>query len=296
MIKLKIEQIIRKAIDLHVHVGPEIINRKYNAYTLAKNQIGKVKKICIKSHCFSTVSWAEQVNDILGVDFLIGSITLNNFVGGMNNDVIYAAAKITKKAFIVWFPTVNSEIFLKRSGEEFRKEWVNDPNFVPRKSKEIKPVKILKNGKLTKEVLEILKTIKEFDCILATGHLSWKESKKVVEEAIKIGIKRIIITHPIYQLIDMPIEVQKKLADKGAFIEQCYSMYAIDKIPYGKIVEQIKAIGVDKCILASDVGQPFNPDPNEALKIFATELMKRGITKENIETMLIKNPNKLISE
>jgi hypothetical protein len=292
---MNLEEMIGNAIDLHVHVAPDILPRKYNSFGLAKKQIGNIGKICIKSHSFPTVSLAEQINETLKEDFLIGSVTLNNFVGGMNPDIIYANA-VLKSPFIVWFPTVHAKSFLEKSKEEFRKEWISGNDFKSRKSKEIKPVKIVENGKLMKEVLEVLGVVKEFDCILATGHISWEESKKVVEEAVKIGIGRIIITHPIYQLIDMPIEIQKELADRGAFIEQSYSMHAIDRIPYKKIVEQIKVIEADMCILTSDVGQPFNPDPDESLKIFATELIKKRIAKKDIETMLIKNPNKLISD
>jgi hypothetical protein len=290
-----IENIVKNAIDLHFHVGPEVIPRKYNPYTLAKNMFGKIGKVGIKSHCFSTVSWAKAINDILKENFLIGSVTLNQFCGGMNEHCIYAAAKISNAPFIVWFPTIHAENFLKRSNEEFRKEWVKDPNFTPRKSVEIKPVKIVKNGELTEETINVLQTIKEFDCILATGHISWEEAKIVVEEAVKMGIKRIIITHPIYQLIDMPVEIQKELAQKGAFIEHCYSMHLIDNIPMDKIAEQIKAVGSEKCIISSDVGQVFSPDPDMALKVFATELIKRGITEKELETMLIENPRKLIA-
>ncbi|MBI2085208.1 MAG: hypothetical protein HYT71_01710 [Candidatus Aenigmarchaeota archaeon] len=49
--------------------------------------------------------------------------------------------------------------------------------------------------------------------------------------------------------IGMPISVQKELAkNKGVYIEQCYSMYSIDKISMEKIAEQIKKIGAEKCI------------------------------------------------
>jgi hypothetical protein len=291
-----IEDIIKKAIDLHFHVEPDILPRKYNAFSLAKSQVGKIGKICIKSHTFPTVDWAKIVNDTRGKNFWIGCITLNNVVGGMTDVVIYAATKIFKSPLVVWFPTVHAENFLKRSKEEFRKEWTNDPTFVPRKSKEVKPVRIIENGKLRKEVINVLRAIREFNCILATGHISWKESKKVVEEAIKIGVRKIIITHPIYQLIDMPINVQKELAKKETFIEHCYSMYSIDKIPFDKIVKQIKAIGPENCILSSDTGQPFSPDSNEALKEFAFRLIKKGISEDEIEMMIIENPTRLISE
>ena len=55
---------------------------------------------------------------------LIGSVTLNNYVGGLNPDAIYASAKISDYPIVVWFPTINSENFLKRSKYEIPPEWL----------------------------------------------------------------------------------------------------------------------------------------------------------------------------
>ena len=109
-----------------------------------------------------------------------------------------------------------------------------------------------------------------------------------------MGITKIIVTHPIYQRINMPVEVQKKLTALGAKIEQCYSMYSIDKIPVIKIARQIKEVGVKNCILSSDVGQLFSPSPSEALEIFGGLLQKEGITLTELQTMLVDNPKLLI--
>jgi len=92
----------------------------------------------------------------------------------------------------------------------------------------------------------------------------------------------------------MPIKIQKELASLGAFIEQCYSMYSIDKVPIEKIAKQIKTIGAKYCILSSDVGQKFSPSPSQALKISAKLLLKNGITIKELETMLVDNPRKII--
>lgn len=294
MSNMNIKNIIETSIDLHVHVSPDIIPRKYDAYQLAKKMKGKIKRICIKSHAFPTVILAKEVNKALSSDILIGSIVLNNFVSGMNPDIIRANAQFIP--FIVWFPTVDAENFLKKSKWEIRPEWVRDSKFKARKSSEVNPVRILKNGKLLKNVIEVLKEIKKSKCILATGHLSYRETEILVKKAKSIGIKKIIITHPIYQLIDMPVSLQKSLSGNGIFVEQCYSMYSIDKIPIKRIAEQIKEMGSDKCIISSDVGQPFNPDPDKALSKFIKLLMKECINLKMIKQMLIENPNKLISD
>jgi len=292
---MNIENIVKRAIDLHVHSAPDILPRKYDAVTLVKRLNGKIRKICLKSHAFPTVALSIEVNKITNSNILIGSVVLNNFAGGMNPDIIYANAEISKSPFIVWFPTIHAENYLEGSKWEIRPEWVKNTKFNPRKSAEIKPVKIVSEEKLAKKVIEVLKAIKKCNCILATGHISWKEAEVVVSYASRIGIKKIVVTHPIYQLIDMPIKIQKKLVGRGAFIEMCYSMNAIDGIEYGKIVNQINEVGSRNFIISSDMGQTFGLDPDKALLAFAEELNKRGITKKELFQMMVINPLKLLS-
>ena len=137
--------------------------------------------------------------------------------------------------------------------------------------------------------------IKDVDAILATGHIPWEESRELINIAVqKFKIKKTIITHPIYQKINMPLEVQKELAKTGALIEHCFSMYSIDKIPIAKIAEQIKYVGAENCILSSDVGQSFSKSPSEALLEFISLLSQNNVTEKELVTMLVDNPNKII--
>ncbi len=110
-----------------------------------------------------------------------------------------------------------------------------------------------------------------------------------------MGITKIIVTHPIYQRIAMPLEVQQELARKeGVYIEQCYSMYLIDDIPLKEIAMQIKAIGAEKCLLTSDMGQINSPSPSQAIKTFTELLKEQGITEQELMVMGEVNPRKLL--
>ena len=290
-----IKDLIRSSIDLHYHIGPEIIPRKFdNVISLIKNQNNKIRGIALKNHFYPTVPFIKKVkknNNLI----LIGSVVLNNFVGGLNPEAIYAASLINRAPIIVWFPTINAKNFLEKTKYEIAKEWVQQKDFKARLSKDVKGIYIFdKKGNLNKKTFEVLEAIKKTNSILATGHISWQESKKLVKEALSIGIRRIIITHPIYQKINMPINVQTELGIMGCFIEVCYSMYSIDKIPIDKIVFQIKEIGYKNIILTSDVGQKFSPDPSVALYKFSNLLLNEGITLNMLYKMLVKNPRKII--
>ena len=289
---MKIQEIIQQAIDIHVHIGPEIIPRKYTVDTFIKAQESKLGGAVFKNHFYPTAPFIANARKTTMQ--LFGGIVLNNAVGGLNPEGIYASKLLSDKPVMVWLPTINAEQFLKESMYEIAPEWVQQKNFSSRKASLIKPIVVTENGKITKQMKKVLKTIKQYDCALATGHIAWNETVTIVDEALKLGLERIVISHPIYQRINMPVNIQKKLAKKGCFIEQCYSMYAIDKISIAEIAKQIKSVGPASVILSSDTGQLYSPPPNEALFTFATLLQKEGITEEALSTMLVKNPRQLL--
>jgi len=290
-----IEEInITDFIDLHVHIGPEILPRKYTVPKIIAEEEGNIKALVLKSHLYPTMPLIKSFKNKSKL-ILIGSVTLNNYVGGLNPDAIYASAKISDYPIVVWFPTINSENFLKRSKYEIPPEWVSD-GFVSRLSKNVKGISVLDSlGNLTKDAIATLKAIKENNCILATGHISSNEAEVLVRTAVKMGIDKVVITHPIYQLIDMPIKTQIELTQlPGVFIEANYAMWSIDKVPIERIAQQIKKIGATKCIISSDMGQVNSPAPSEGLALFIMGLLSQGISEEQIKLMGITNPKKLI--
>lgn len=291
---MQLRELIPKAYDLHVHIGPEIIPRRYTAQSLVQQETGRIAGMALKNHFFSTVPLiSEQKTTDLA---LIGSVVLNTFVGGLNPDAIYAASTIANNTFIVWFPTMSSAQFLKESEWEIAPEWIGNKNVVSRKASCLGGITLCTaEGTLTQQTMSVLKSIQSTGAILATGHISWEESRILVKKAYTMGITQIIITHPIYQRIQMPLDIQQELVACGAVMEHCFSMYSIDKIPISSIARQIKHIGANNCILSTDVGQTFSPSPSEALYIFATLLMKEGITVDEITTMIIRNPFRLIN-
>lgn len=286
---MKLKDIIRQTIDIHLHIGPEIIPRKYTVDTLIKDQAGKLGGAVLKNHFCATSPFLKK-----GRLKLFGGIVLNNAVGGLNPQAVYAASIISNQPIMVWFPTINAENFLQKSEFEIAPEWVKKKGFAARKAKNVKLVIVTKNGRITKKAIEVLRMIKRCKAVLATGHIAWKESVLLINKARKMGIRKIVITHPIYQRIDMPISVQKMLARKGCFMEQSYSMYAIDKIPIAEIAKQIKQVGSKSVILSSDVGQTFSPSPSQSLKEFTILLKKEGLTQNELFEMLVKNPRRLL--
>jgi hypothetical protein len=290
---LQLKTIISQAIDIHVHIGPEIIPRKYTVQDLLVDENEKITGCVLKNHFYPTAPLINSCNTKNLKCF--GSVVLNSFIGGLNPEAIYASSLITQNKLVVWFPTISANNFLQQSTDEIAPEWVKKKGFLGRKAKEIRGIMIVKNNQLTSEALSVLFAIKKTESILATGHISYKESHLLIQRALQLGIKHIVVTHPIYQKIAMPIQMQKELAKKGCFMEQSYSMYSIDKIPIEQMCKQIREVGCFSVILSSDVGQRFSASPSEALYRFGTLLLEKGFTINELYTMLVNNPRKLLS-
>ena len=288
---LSMDELVKKSIDLHVHVGPEVIPRKYTAQSLAKSEAGKIRGIVLKNHFYPTAGMFE-VSGIKGIR-LFGSCVLNNAAGGMNPEAVYAASLVSSSPLVVWFPTINSKQFLDKNKYEIAPEWVDDKSIRLKSADEAKPVLITDENGLLAETKSVIKTIAEIKGVLATGHISSQESVLVARYARELDVP-VIVTHPIYQHIDMPIEVQKELADIGCYLEQSYSMYSMDSIPIDKIAEQIKFVGPRSVILSSDVGQTFSPSPSVALKKFGELLLGQGVSMSDLKLMLVRNPARIL--
>jgi len=289
IIYMQLEKLISNTIDLHVHVGPEIIPRKFSVQELIREEGGKLAGAAIKNHFFATTSMARDSGDFI----LIDSVVLNYYVGGFNSDIIRAAAELSKYPIVVWFPTINAKNFLSVTGCEIPIEWTKQERKIKSDICD-RGLEIFADGKIRADVVGVLLAIKETNSILATGHISWRESERLVQTAADLGIKRIIITHPIYRPIGMPINIQQKLIKMGAVIEHCVSMNTIDKISIREIVEQIKLVGASNCILTSDVGQSSSPYPSITLDKFCHELLCEGISLKDLEMMLVNNPRRLV--
>ena len=297
----EIDRIVKKSYDLHFHIGPDILPRKYKVEQLIKEEEGKIAGIALKSHSFPTITGILASKDEESHLKLFGSITMNYFMGGFNPSAIYASSIMSKSfPIIVWFPTIHAENHLRHnySNYEIPPEWVKDPDFVPRIKTELKAIRVIDwNNTLFNKCRRVLKMIKKMNCIIATGHLSWEESEVLASEALKEDIK-VIITHPNQKDIAMPLRTQKELARKGAYIEHCYIMYldrdSEDDYPLDEMADKINEVGADHCILTSDAGQTGNPSSSRSLKEFITLLSKQGITKSQFEKMLIRNPKKIL--
>ena len=141
----------------------------------------------------------------------------------------------------------------------------------------------------------ILSIIKNYDMVLATGHISPRESFALIKEARRAGIEKMVITHPTdkeFAEEHFTTDDLKELAAMGAYIE--FTLIGILPNEFchdpAEIAETIKTIGPEHCIVSTDLGQPQNPLPVEGMRLFIATLLHHGITQNEVEQMIKTNP------
>jgi hypothetical protein len=135
--------------------------------------------------------------------------------------------------------------------------------------------------------------------VLASGHISPAETFALVEKAKAKGISRIVITHPaVVEILKhgLTLEDLRQLVKMGAFIEHTYVTFLPNELRHDpkNLLEVVKTVGAEHCILSTDLGQYGNPPVGEGMRMFITLLLQNGITGYEIELMVKSNPAKLL--
>ena len=186
-------KLLQGAYDTHVHVGPDVVERKIDDMSLARRfqELGMAGFI-LKSHYTSTAERAAVVRKAVPGIEALGAIALNRAVGGMNPLAVEIAAR--EGARTVWMPTVDSV------NESHEREaapgakvpvWVRLQLDLREQGIEIETVPVVdESGALLPATREVLAMIARHGMLLATGHLGRDEIFAVVDAAREEGVRR----------------------------------------------------------------------------------------------------------
>lgn len=286
-------ELLEGAIDTHLHAGPSLFPRLLDAVEAAEAAgAAGMRGIVIKHHHTPTADRAYLAHRAVPEVEVYGGVTLNYAVGGLNPFAVDAALKMG--AMVVWMPSVDARNHLRHFGElgkygsrlDYEKPVFYD---------EVKGITILDDGGLDPRVGQILNLVADADAAIATSHLDVEESRALVEEARRRGV-RVVVTHAAFVTASLSVEDQRWMAERGAFLELCYSSLspAWRSTSIDEVVEAVREVGVEHYILASDLGQVHNPPPPEGLRIYIMMLLERGFEPDEIRVMVKDNPERLL--
>ncbi len=296
-------------LDLHVHVGPEFLTRRYEMEALAQEAQREFFGFAAKNHFQPTTAWASKFRGRARVP-IVGSVTLNKGVGGINSEAVRSAlsgmksdpgqVERDKGRFIVWMPTIHAEAHLIHND---RRDIISSWGCAAQYQKTYAPGEGLSvldpsnSRRVSRETRAVLEVIASEDLVLATGHLTSYEVELLTREALSAGVKRIILTHPFYQATRMPIEKQVELSrNEGVFIELAYVNLEFDGIPIASYIDLIQAAGADSVILTTDLGQARCEPIGSGWEHYFTLLKAHGVSDSEFAVMAIQNPHHLVLE
>lgn len=281
-----LDELLTGSIDMHLHIGPDEMPTRVDALEAAEQAAdAEMKAIVLKNHSYPTTPVAAIAQELFPEIKVFGSVCLDYEIGGLNVGALERQAHFGAK--VVWMPTFSStnsrakmrELGLKLEGDGFSV--------------------LEEDGKLVPEIGPILEIVKQYDMVLASGHMSPEEIFAVVEEAKNKRIDKIVITHPSdgeFMEKILSIEELRQLAGMGALIEQTMVTLLPTEFCHDpeERVEMIKTIGIEHCIMSTDLGQYWNLPPAEGMRFFMAILLRKGLNEKDIEIMAKENPLRLL--
>lgn len=290
-------RLLRGAYDLHVHINPDVIERRISDVALARRfaELGMAGFV-LKSHYVPTAERAAVVRGVVpGVDVL-GALVLNNPIGGLNAVAVEIAAR--QGARIVWMPTTDAlneeqEHAMRPAGAKLPL-WARLQAELQERGIAPPPVRVVDaDGAVLPETRAVLKVIAQHQLVLATGHLGRDEIFAVVDAAREAGVRQIVVTHPDYPTQNLSIADQRQLAERGALLERCVAPAYSGKVAWERLFAAIRATGPVHSVLSTDMGQPANPPVEDGLGIIADRLFAAGFGDEDVHTMAVANSVRL---
>lgn len=298
----------KRVIDMHVHIGPEFLRRRYSAESLAEEARREGFGVVMKNHFQPTTGQVSQIRRDDDKVALVGSVALNFGCGGVDDHGVRSALSGWKRdvtaadpdsdRFVVWMPTLCCEAHLRCYNRyDLSQAWgvkgSHTRFYAEGTGYTLDPQDDSKMAALKRA----LQVIADNDLILATGHFDHDETLTVVKTAHAMGVKRIILTHPLFQSTELEPETMARLwKDYGAYSELAFVNLAMDDLTYEQYIEVIEAVGPQGVILSSDVGQIFSPTVADAMREYFSEFRKRGIREDDIVEMSVINTNRLVYE
>ncbi|MDL2280654.1 DUF6282 family protein [Selenomonadales bacterium OttesenSCG-928-I06] len=283
------DNIMEGAIDHHIHAYPDFVFRSQDMIEVSIDAANAgMRAVGFKDHWNHTGGCAfltqRYIDDMVKRGELARGIEVYGGIGlnlGMNPQAVHEGLKYPNTKML-YFPTFNSGGYMRSSGQEANKNtiWLCDDN------NEVLP-----------NVKEIIDMATEKKVGIAFGHTDFIELVPLCEYAKKVGA-RVILDHPLIEVNKLTIDEMKVLADLGAYVgTYCQpmipSLYQPLQDPM-ETIQAIKAIGPERCIIASDFGQVLHVLGIEGVRIFVRALLGLGIEEEDIRTMIKGNVEKLL--
>lgn len=266
------------AVDMHIHSAPDLVTRSGDDLDLAREAAeAGMQAIVLKSHYAPTAGRAYLCNRVMnGAIRVFGGLALNPAVGGLNPVAVDAALKMGAR--VIWMPTLGARNQRNREGREGGITIFDE------------------SGKILDVVVEIVDMIASAGAVLNSGHLAPEETLAHARLAHERHLERFVVGHPEMPRVDMSLDMQREATKLGAFIERdiVHTTRYGNHQPLDRFARDIRAVGVETTVIATDLGQSDTPKPVDGMSSFLKGLRGVGFKDEELKIMVQRNPEYLL--
>lgn len=290
------DDLLTNAIDMHCHCYPEFSLKSMKRMEDLEwiNLAAKMgmRGAVLKSHFWPTMSNVYYLQKQIPEGFkLFSSITLNVNCGGVAAWVVEAAGSLGAK--VIWMPTWSS-----KNDQKLQSMSKMIKRFVPSlENYEVEGLSVLDSeGRLIPEARKIIQLAKEMDLVLFTGHLSAAEGLELARQAKAVGFQKLVFGHPDNPSIKASVQEMKEVSSSGAYVEFCFlgTLPLLQRKHPRDMVNLIKEVGADRCILTTDSFYDWVPPEPEIMRMGIANLLELGISEDEMRMMVQHNPAKLL--
>ncbi|MCC8193391.1 MAG: DUF6282 family protein [Deltaproteobacteria bacterium] len=273
--------LLQGAYDLHIHTAPDVTTRKCDDIELARRLTDAGMAGCaVKCHYNDTAARAVLLQKQFPHLRVVGGVTLNRAVGGINPHAVEASAKMGGK--MVWFPTMDSLSYRK-----FRK-----PDLDGGAASSLLSA-CDATGKLLPACRDVLDIARQYNLVVGTGHLGPLEGMELVREGTRLGV-RCVLTHADNPANRYSREQMLEAVQRGAVLEFSFFTVYYGRTPVEEIAGHIRAAGLENVLLTSDLGQVDSPYGDEGMALFMLKLSAQGFSEKELRRMIRDNPRDCI--
>jgi hypothetical protein len=287
------DDLLRDAIDCHIHAYPDFVHRSQDMIEIAvaASRAG-MRALAFKDHWHLTAGAAHLTQRY--VDELVREGRLQHRVEvygglGLNLGIDVQAVRVGVQYpnfKCIWFPTFKSYGWARFAG-------------IPEDQREREGFVRLcsPSGDVLPEVRQVMEIAAEHDVAIGLGHTDYEELLPLSETAREVGA-RCVLDHPLLELNKLLEAEMRTLAGNGVYVgTYCQpmipSLYQPVQDPM-ETVATIRAVGADRCVAGSDFGQVLHVDTVDGMRIFIRALLGFGISPEDVRKVVSRNPARLL--
>ncbi|MET9912841.1 DUF6282 family protein [Streptomyces sp. NPDC006476] len=276
-------------VDVHYHAGPDLYRRRLTTADAGRAYAEIDGWVVIKSHLGSTAANAWEARQA-GLP-VSGAVVLNDLAGGVRPQVVeqavYAHGPDSPARLVVHLPTL--------VGPAHRSALRREP-FHPRLDPDQwRGARVVDGtGRLGAPVREVLRAARDLPVVLATGHCDRDETLRVVEEAVRLELPRLLLTHATHPMSGLtPADLAQLAQVPGLHVELTALTLLLGHRDSAHLAEVVRAH--PRVVFSSDLGQPDQPDPAGWLAASRRWFTEAELTLDQIRAVTSVNPASLLA-